>query len=38
MSNSGWRWIGGKSYYFYSNGVMAVNTTIGGYRVGSDKM
>ncbi|QCJ45516.1 hypothetical protein FAY30_26625 (plasmid) [Bacillus sp. S3] len=36
MSNSGWQLIGGKYYYFYSNGVMAVNTTIGGYRVGSD--
>ncbi|MCF2555875.1 L,D-transpeptidase, partial [Faecalicatena contorta] len=34
---SGWKNIGGKFYYFYpSNNVMARNTTIDGYVVGSD--
>lgn len=32
---TGWRLIGGKWYYFYSNGYMASNTTIEGYRLGS---
>ncbi|NBI92470.1 hypothetical protein D3Z45_18320 [Lachnospiraceae bacterium] len=33
---SGWEQIGGKWYYFYSDGSMAANTTIGGYTVGPD--
>jgi len=33
---TGWILDGGKYYYLYSDGSMAYNTTIGGYRVGSD--
>ncbi|THE09325.1 hypothetical protein E1I69_22775 [Bacillus timonensis] len=33
---TGWRVIGNKWYYFYGSGKMAANTTIGGYRLGSD--
>jgi glucan-binding YG repeat protein len=33
---TGWKWVDGKCYYFYSNGSMAVNTTIDGSTVGSD--
>ena len=33
---TGWQKIGGKWYYFYSSGSMAANTTIGGYRLGTD--
>jgi len=33
---TGWILDGGKYYYLYSDGSMAANTTIGGYRVGSD--
>jgi len=32
----GWHKINGKSYYFYGDGLMAANTTIGGYRLGKD--
>ena len=32
---TGWREIGGAWYYFYSNGYMAHDTTIGGYYVNS---
>ena len=32
----GWREIDGKWYYFYSNGYMAHDTVIGGYKLGSD--
>lgn len=32
---TGWVLVGGKWYYLYSNGDMASNTTIGGYRLGS---
>lgn len=32
----GWMKIDGKKYYFYSSGVMAVNTTIDGSQIGSD--
>lgn len=31
-----WRKIDGKWYYFYYNGYMAHDTTIGGYKLGSD--
>ena len=32
--SNGWKQIGGKFYYFYPNGVLAVNTTTpDGYRV-----
>ncbi|MFS0864593.1 leucine-rich repeat domain-containing protein [Fredinandcohnia sp. 179-A 10B2 NHS] len=30
---TGWKIIGGTWYYFYSNGEMAANTTIGGYKL-----
>ncbi len=33
---TGWCSIGGKKYYFYSNGVMAASTWIGNYYVGAD--
>ncbi|SFB02596.1 MULTISPECIES: N-acetylmuramoyl-L-alanine amidase family protein [unclassified Bacillus (in: firmicutes)] len=33
---TGWVYTGGKWYYFYSNGAMAYNTTINGYRLGSN--
>lgn len=36
MSVYQWQWIGGKCYYFYSDGSMAVSTTINGYKVGAD--
>lgn len=32
----GWIKINGKMYYFNSDGSMAVDTTIGGYNIGSD--
>lgn len=32
----GWVQVNSKWYYFYSSGRMAVNTTIDGYRLGSD--
>ena len=31
-----WKQIDGKWYYFYTDGTMAVNTTIDGYTIGSD--
>jgi glucan-binding YG repeat protein len=34
--DTGWKAIGGKWYYFYSSGVMAANTTIDGYKLGSN--
>lgn len=33
---TGWVATGGKWYYLYSNGSMAANTTVGGYKVGKD--
>ncbi|MCA1031399.1 DNRLRE domain-containing protein [Bacillus timonensis] len=33
---TGWRKVNNKWYYFYSGGNMAFNTTIQGYRLGSD--
>lgn len=33
---TGWAKIDGKWYYFYSNGYMAHNTTIDGFKLGSD--
>ena len=30
---TGWYQVGGKCYYSYSSGALAVNTTIDGYRV-----
>ena len=33
---NGWKQIGGKWYYFYSDGSMAVDTTIDGYTIGPD--
>ena len=36
MFAGGWRQIDGKWYYFYTDGSMAVNTTIDGYTIGSD--
>lgn len=33
---TGWIVDGGKYYYFYSNGSMAHDTTIGGYKLGSN--
>lgn len=33
---SGWQPINKKWYYFYDNGIMACNTTINGYKLGSD--
>ncbi len=32
----GWNYTGGKWYYHYSSGVMAKNTTIDGYKLGTD--
>ena len=36
MFAGGWKKIDGKWYYFYADGVMAVNTTIDGYTIGSN--
>ena len=36
MFAGGWKKIDGKWYYFYTDGTMAVNTTIDGYTIGSD--
>ena len=36
MFAGGWKQIDGKWYYFYTDGTMAVNTTIDGYIIGSD--
>lgn len=36
IMQTGWKLIDGKWYYFYSNGIMASNTTIDGYHLGSD--
>ena len=36
MFVGGFKQIGGKWYYFYPDGSMAVNTTIDGYTIGSD--
>ena len=36
MFTGGWKQIDGKWYYFYTDGTMAVNTTIDGYIIGSD--
>ena len=36
MFAGGWKQIDGKWYYFYADGMMAVNTTIDGYTIGSD--
>ena len=36
MFAGGWKQINGKWYYFYTDGTMAVNTTIDGYTIGSD--
>ena len=36
MFSGGWKQIDGKWYYFYTDGTMAVNTTIDGYTIGSD--
>ena len=36
MFADGWKQIDGKWYYFYTDGTMAVNTTIDGYTIGSD--
>lgn len=33
LMTKGWKQIGGVWYYFYSNGKMACNTTINGYRL-----
>ncbi|WP_173234328.1 MULTISPECIES: choline binding-anchored murein hydrolase CbpD [unclassified Streptococcus] len=33
---TGWYQVSGKWYYSYSSGVLAVNTTVDGYRVNSD--
>ena len=33
MFSNGWYWINNKCYYFNNDGEMAVNTTIGEYRV-----
>ena len=33
---NGWYTIDGKTYYFYKDASMAVNTTINGYQVGAD--
>ena len=35
---TGWKEIGGKWYYFASNGAMLVNTVIDGYYVDSSGM
>lgn len=31
--STGWYQVGGKWYYSYASGVLAVNTTVGGYTV-----
>jgi SpoIID/LytB domain protein len=36
IMQTGWVKVGTKWYYLYSSGVMAANTTIDGYRLGSD--
>ncbi|MGV2939570.1 SpoIID/LytB domain-containing protein [Mesobacillus sp. LC4] len=36
IMQTGWVKVGTKWYYLYSSGAMAANTTIGGYRLGSD--
>ena len=36
MVTGKWVQIGGKWYYFYADGKLAVNTTIDGYTVGED--
>ncbi|NKE04692.1 SpoIID/LytB domain-containing protein [Mesobacillus selenatarsenatis] len=36
IMQTGWVKVGTKWYYMYSSGVMAANTTIDGYRLGSD--
>ncbi|MEW8985696.1 MAG: hypothetical protein AB2401_01550, partial [Bacillus sp. (in: firmicutes)] len=36
IMKTGWLYTGGKWYYLYSSGAMAYNTTIGGYKLGSD--
>jgi glucan-binding YG repeat protein len=36
MYNDGWALIDSKWYYFYSNGAMAQNVTIDGYKIGTD--
>jgi SpoIID/LytB domain protein len=36
IMKTGWVKVGTKWYYLYSSGVMAANTTIDGYRLGSD--
>ena len=36
MFAGGWKQIDGKWYYFYTDGTMAVNTTIDGHTIGSD--
>ena len=36
MFAGGWKQIDGKWYYFYADGVMAVNTIIDGHTIGSD--
>lgn len=33
---TGWINVSGKWYYMYDNGAMAVNTTIGVYKIGKD--
>lgn len=33
---TGWQWIGGKSYYFDGNGIMAKSTVIDGYELNAD--
>ena len=33
---TGWLEIGGKWYFFYDSGSMASNTTVNGYKLGSD--
>ncbi|OAT81614.1 hypothetical protein A6P54_12635 [Bacillus sp. MKU004] len=33
---TGWKKVGSEWYYFYSSGKMAFNTTIGGYKLGSN--
>jgi len=36
MFTSGWKQIGGKWYYFYADGSIAINTTIDGFTSGPD--
>ncbi|HIR27317.1 MAG TPA: N-acetylmuramoyl-L-alanine amidase [Candidatus Choladousia intestinigallinarum] len=36
VMQKGWQTINGKKYYFKTNGRMAVNTTVGGIKIGSD--